>query len=329
MEVSRELELRAELVVGQLDGADHQIFGEIADVRAAEGETFFVLDRQAREVWWYESSGEPVASLRQRGSGPGELARPRAIDVSDHGTVTVFDDTNSRYSVYDVTDAEFRFLGSFEPLGGEVTVGRHVCSVRDRVFIQTVHDGRLIHEVSLSGEILRSFGSIEHASEDSFGPAAPMVEAVKNSGHLTCFTHPDVIVAVGRYLPLVRAFSLDGEQIWQSELNDIRNIGFGPGVGLNPIIDDEHGSHMGESVVRWNEERLLVQYSVTWPDGIGADDRDRDHYLVESRLLEIDSGREVARSVDLPLVVDASQGRYFGFRNVPVPQVVAYRRAEP
>ncbi len=327
--IPEALELRQEAVFGQLDGEPHQVFGRIADVSAGPGDTFVLLDEQGRSVWWMDQTGEPVAGLTERGSGPGELERPRALDVSEAGRVTVFDPGRGHYGVYDLTSGIFQFTGSFEAVGQEAALGRHMCSVGDRLYLRSVDGGDLIQEIGPNGDIVRSFGSVEPASPETFGPAAPMVEAIRNSGHLGCFPDLGIVVSVGRYLPHVRAFSLEGGEVWEVEPTGLRLIGFGPGVGVNYVVDGESGSHLGESLVRWDDETLVVQYSVSWPDSVPAQDRGRDHFAVDSRLIDIRSGREIARTDQLPFIVDSKSDRFFGFRNLPVPQVLMFRKDPP
>lgn len=325
---SEEPQLVEDRSVGVLEGDQSRVFGRISDIQGGDNGEFFVLDEQAGAVRRFDAAGRHLGSIAERGSGPGELRRPRTIHATSNQDLIVFDEASAGYAVYEIEGEELVFVRSIRPLPAEATLGRHVCSLGDRLYLRAAHDGSLVHEVDELGAMVQAFGPVVPASAADFGPAAPMVERVRNSGHLACLEDLQLVVSVGRYLPYVRAFTAEGDLVWELQVADLRLIGFAPGVGLNYDIDQDFGSHLGESVVRWDPNTVLVQYSTTWPDHVPRSERDRDHYRIASRLIDIETGTEVGRTDHLSLVVDGDGERFYGFRNLPYPQASVFLKPD-
>lgn len=323
-----DADLAETVSIGVIDGDEAQIFGRIADVRAATDGSFFVLDEQAATLSWFDLQGRYRGGIRSRGSGPGELSGPRAFDVSSTGTLVVVDPRNARYSFYGFDSEGVRYDGSIPTLSVQGP-GRHTCSVGDRLYIRGDLDGHLIHEFNRNGDVLRSFERSEPASRDEFGPTATMVAAQRNSGRLGCFEDPPLVVSLSMYLPYVRAYTLEGEFVWETEIADFRPMRFIaiPEGGVRFENDPDGGSHLGQVVTRWSGQTLLVQHSVLWPEGVGLEDQDRDFFALESRELSLLTGSEVGKTDDLPLLVDERDGLFYSFENLPYPRVRVLTRA--
>lgn len=321
-----DAKLEQVLSIGLLDGEDTEVFGIISDVRAGPDGSLLVLDRQSAAVSWFSVEGEYLGGIRSRGAGPGELAGPSALDISGSGSVLVIDPPNARYSFYEIGPGGLQHTESIGTLSSSVNTGRHVCSVNGRRFVRDVQGEFGIHEFDRQGRILRSFGEVELAREEEFGRVTSLVSTQRNSGHLLCIDDQRMIVSLDTYTAGVRAYSLDGELMWRTESEGFYPIHFAAVDGGMRFEVGPDGFHLGESILRWTDDSILIQRSLSWPPGTAREDRDRDFFSLDSRELLLLNGSEVGRTDDLPFLVDAHEDRYYGFENLPHPRVLQFTR---
>jgi hypothetical protein len=240
----------------------------------------------------------------------------------------VIDPRNGRYNIYKYGANGITYAESFPSPSSSAASGRHVCSVDGRIYVRFLDKDKLIHEITATGTIVRSFEPLESTTID-YGSATGMVSAKRSSGHLLCIADPAMIVSMGRYSPTLRAYTLDGTLLWETRPQDLRPLEFLPDPqGGVRFQSDEQGSHLGESVVRWSPQSLIVQYSVTWPTSTRAEDKERDFYSIETRELQLSSGREFGRTRHLPLIVDARNEWLYSFENLPFPRVRILTKAK-
>jgi hypothetical protein len=77
--------------IGRAEGADHELFGQVAAVAFDAADNLYVLDRQAARVMVYDRTGRFVRQVGSRGQGPAELGMPLSMAVAPDGTVAVAD----------------------------------------------------------------------------------------------------------------------------------------------------------------------------------------------------------------------------------------------
>jgi hypothetical protein len=77
-----ELPVREVYTVGVADGADHEMFGQLAGVAFDADGNLFVLDRGNHRVVVFGPDGAFVRAFGRRGGGPGELQAPMRIVAS-------------------------------------------------------------------------------------------------------------------------------------------------------------------------------------------------------------------------------------------------------
>lgn len=119
------------------------------------------------------------------------------------------------------------------------------------------------------------------------------------------------MIAVSSYVPLVRAYDLNGASRWQTVLSDWRPLGFRPSRQGGVQFDvPQGGYHIGASVVRWDARSIVVQYHLS------------EGSRIESRQLAIDTGIELARTELFPVIADAHGGRFYAFENEPFPRAM-------
>jgi hypothetical protein len=122
--------------LGQLDGPEPDVFGEVRDIELGEAGELIVLDGQAAEIRVFDAEGRHQRSFGRQGQGPGELNRPAGMTLDANGSLWVMNWGNSRYSAFDpltgesVTErrrlASFTMLpwsGRFDRAGGLIDFG--------------------------------------------------------------------------------------------------------------------------------------------------------------------------------------------------------------
>lgn len=313
------------VAVGVVEGAAEQEFGDIVEVRASDDGSFFVLDGQAATVAWFDSAGGFVGGIRSRGAGPGELVRPLAMAVAEADQLAVLDPANARLSIYRMAAPALTYEQGVRGPWSNLAGGRNICGVAGRWYVRNPRDGFLIHEIDRAGEIVRSFEAADTVSTDEFGGFTPIVAPQKNAGSILCLPDRSMIVSLGVHSSRVRAFTLDGELVWESEPVDIRPIQFvvTPAGALRGEVDPDKGAHIGRSVSRWTPETVLVQYVRRLDEPVPED---RDFHGIESLELAIGSGEEVGRSDRLPLVADTKGRLVYSYENLPYPRARVLRR---
>ncbi|HEY0021308.1 MAG TPA: 6-bladed beta-propeller [Longimicrobium sp.] len=86
--------------VGAAEGADHEIFGEIAGVAFDASDNLYVLDRPNARVMVYGPTGRFLRQIGRKGQGPGELTVPMQLAIAGDGTVVVMDLARPAYSLF-------------------------------------------------------------------------------------------------------------------------------------------------------------------------------------------------------------------------------------
>lgn len=85
--------------IGQVDGDDPYVFGQIRDVRLGPDNLVYALDRQASEVRVFTLGGSHVRTIGRPGRGPGEFVGPYALAFDATGQLWVADESAVRYTI--------------------------------------------------------------------------------------------------------------------------------------------------------------------------------------------------------------------------------------
>lgn len=309
-------------VVGVADGSDVETFGEIRAIEPAPDGGFFVLDAQDRSIAWFSHDGSYRGGVSARGEGPGELSFPTDIAFTASQNLVVLDPSNTRLSWFQAVDTGFAYL---DYRRNELR-GSQICALGDRLFLNGPRDGTAIQEIGEGEEPIGSFGApIVTPGLESLGAARTLAESMIPVGPIVCLSEPDLVVIVGASAPYIRAYTLDGVPTWETELVDFRPVQLEVTErgGVRQATNPENGTHWAVSASRWDASLLLVQYELRTdarlPDGA------LDHEL-ESRFIDLETGREVYQSRDFPLIA-ATEGPYaYEQRDLPFPQVAVLRR---
>ena len=95
-----EATLVPEVSIGELDGAEEYLFGNIWSIAVDDDRSVYMLDAQAHHVRVFDSQGAYVKTLGRRGEGPGEFGSAEAIALLPDGRLAVRDSRNQRIEVF-------------------------------------------------------------------------------------------------------------------------------------------------------------------------------------------------------------------------------------
>lgn len=108
------------LSIGEVDGPQEYLFGQVASIAVDDARNVHILDGQAQEVRIFDPEGSYVETLGGPGEGPGEFAMADAVAVLPDGRVAVRDPIRMRIHVFgpatgDIDQWEYSTLGA--PIG--------------------------------------------------------------------------------------------------------------------------------------------------------------------------------------------------------------------
>lgn len=90
-----------ELRIGVLEGAEHEMFGEIQGLAVDEEDRVYVYDRLATALRRFGPDGAYLGTLNRQGGGPGEVQNSDGgLAVLPGGRVVIRDPGNGRFTVY-------------------------------------------------------------------------------------------------------------------------------------------------------------------------------------------------------------------------------------
>ena len=90
------LELEEDLRIGEAEGPEDYMFTNIRSLAVDANGNIYVADNDDACIKVYNSEGEFVRRISQKGQGPGELGRPYGVQVINNQEVMVHDGANRR-----------------------------------------------------------------------------------------------------------------------------------------------------------------------------------------------------------------------------------------
>jgi hypothetical protein len=308
-------------VIGVEMGEPDQEFGRLIAGELGPNGEVYLLDLVLATVSVFDTEGR-VRSATRVGHGPGEVRQPRAMSLDADGRLAVVDLGNARISWFEHQDGTLVPLESI-PLKQPV---RDMCVLGGRVFAGFLREGMMAHEIGMDGEILMSIGAAPPIDGlDGLGAHAVLAGRQILDGKLYCDADRDQVIVAGTSHPLIRTYDSSGTLRWETSLPGITSVGFQVGAdgALHSHIDPERGANFVRSMVRWDRDHLLVQFEVRLADArLG----DREFHGIDSRLIALDSGEEVARTTKLPLLTAVRGERFPIIENAPYPRALVVER---
>lgn len=269
-------------------------FGEVQDVAFLPGGDLLVLDRMNTEVVRFGQTGGIVGRLGSEGEGPGEWLWPSTVDVSASGTVRVMSQGLSRIHVYEALGSEFRLRDETRlPY-----LPRDLCTLRERVFVLGLKDGRTVHEIGSDGRVMASFGVPIERPPELLGPWDAATAEWTADGRLVCDDAKGLVIHVPMRLPDVTAYDASGQVVWRIRLNGWSQGRWerAPGGPIHAAPDPATGLSSGVvSAVLLSPDQIVVQFLNTGRPGYAGAERE-----VVSQVLDASTGAPCGSSRDLP-----------------------------
>jgi hypothetical protein len=292
--------------VGLKDGDPNLVFGRIDAVGFDGAGAIFVLDGLSKNFRVLGPDGHWIATVGRSGWGPGEFLGPNDLAVGLDGKVVVMDPPNARALLFELNEGGVRDVeGIRVPF-----TARQVCFLDfGTVLALGFYQGANLHEFTVEGELLRSFGEA-HPHRDRW------VREVIGGDFLAC--EEDRLIVGTRLLPYVYAYSVSGRELWSIRLPDfhqvvvdVRSTGFGylwPPSGYYDSV---------QSMVVLPSGRLLLQ--VVRQTREGATDP------VRSYILNRETGEVEGQRSDWPLIAGLSPGGLIAeIVSEPYPMLLLY-----
>lgn len=307
-------------IIGVAEGDSSQEFGQLIAAEISAGGDAVLLDLRRPGVFWFDSVGD-FRAVTAAGRGPGEVAQPRAIGSSHTGAVLVLDPANARLSY-------LRESGGRLAVDSAINTSRastSLCELSGRVYAGFLLNCMVAHELGSDGRSIRSFGP-EPALPQLKAPGDFAVLARRQIVEPRLFCDPprSQVVLAGRSHPVVRAYDSVGNMLWSAELEDVHSIAFeltGTGT-VQGVPDPDNGASFVRSMVAWGPQHLLIQYARSFQ---GGPPEGREFSGIDSRLLDLTTGAEVARSDELPLIAATRGDRSVVIENHPYPRAIVVR----
>jgi hypothetical protein len=290
------------------------LFGEITDVAIDGDFNIYILDRTNHSVRAFSRTGRFLGSAGRAGRGPGDLSWP----------ISLFHDGVSRLYVFDHVNG----IVVFETRGGTMTHRRSfgaefqptsACAFGDTLIVPGWRGDKILHVFTAEGTPVRSFGEgfIRDTSEHVRAMANRMTLRVN------CDRENNRIYATPNSVGVVRAYQIDGKQLWERELPDYRGAEF-RAIPQGAVVIS--GRFSTSSVLRLGEDLLVVSVrhyelvsssQVRQGGGRGTtEDREFVTYVLSAR-----SGQLLARGVGIPQLGAIRGDIAVGYEHDPFPRV--------
>ncbi len=310
------LELGSSLVrIGELEGPAEYVIGKILDVSLDHGGDLVVLDSRYNNVRIYDDAGRFLLSAGGPGEGPGELLRPTALAVDRRGRIYVADRGNRRLTI-------------FQRTGQEITLHRtmnltdlwpnDMCALGDRIVINGLRQNETGSE--LGSELLHVFDEeLRHIT--SFGRTYSTgnrhIQPPMSIGHVLCVP-PDKIIFVPSGLPIIYAYSIDGQPLWITMIAQYRPFPYIelPRSMISSIPDE--GANHTVSVVGAPDGWIVVQVAFTTPESREAGE---PFVRLDTYLLRDESGEGIYLGEDLPLLAYVDDDKAVVVEQDPFPRL--------
>jgi hypothetical protein len=301
-------------VLGAADRPEQEVFGRIKDVLVDATGRVLILDELTQLVSAFGSDLEWLGSAGGPGQGPEELGPGLAAALSPSGEIVIADFGNGRLARYGISDEGPHLLETtLIPLPAV-----DVCVVDGRVFVLTIVLESLVHEIGADGQVVASFGRRVQPK----GELARQVgddDRFHNHVELTCDEETQSIILAHKFIPLVRAYSTAGAELWSVELSDYHQQQFQRASGVccaymipNPF---SKSYHIMDSALSMQGGVLLLSLREEGPEST------RQHEL---RKLNIRTGAETGRVQTPGVLMATGNGFAYFAREDPYPQVLVH-----
>lgn len=277
--------------IGQLQGDEAQVLGEITQVLPTPDGRLLLLDRKSSQVHVYSPTGTHLADIGRPGRGPGDLFSPMAMAMGPDGSLLI-GDMQRRIQKFRPDGTSFAFDTSFSVIASPIGL----CTVDSLIVVQgsDMAGESLIQEYDSQGHLVRRFGSVYRSPLE-------VVNLEGARGVLACDSARGLIgFAPHGLIGEFRVFSLDGATIRLTILE-----GFNP-IAVTELPNEGFETHLPDgdihgvrSLARLQSGAWVLQVSVTTRELL------KEGVLTQKVITLIlpDSGRGYPASSRMPLLL--------------------------
>jgi hypothetical protein len=315
--------------IGQLDGPVETALGMIHDVAVDTLRRVYVADMANLVVRLFDSKGQSLTSIGQRGSGPLDFRNILALWIANNQDVAVADgslgmkyiglDRNHRPSLKRVVPLGMSPMSVCEV--GKTYVALSPTLDRSRTG-EPITVEQVVRVLDSTGRAVRTFG-------DSYRAGEPLVRMMMSEGQIACGPDGTVLLALSK-LPFLRRFDTRGKQYWTLRFTDFvqgislqRTSAKGrTSIGLDPA--NPNGSFT-RKLTFMTPRIIAVQVALMTIQSL----RERTQWAqIDTYLVDVASGRAAFVSSQLPLLSALQGDRLYAFSNEPFPRVLIMKLPE-
>jgi hypothetical protein len=299
--------------IGALDGPPERVFGRIGSVAVDGSGRVFVVDVLNDVVRMYGPDGAYLSSTGREGDGPGEFRSPEHVVLVGKDTVLVTDRTG-RLSRFLLQQDSLAFDGVVRlPATPE-----DACVLDSVIIVQGVPlEGEgILHVYDLRGKHLASFGEMNAG-------ANLIIQETFTWGSVVCLCKAGEVLYVPDFSPEIRWYRPGGSLVAIDSLPDYSVTPAEPARNGGGSFDwsPEQGAHAERSAIALDASSVLIQLAYKNATISTAG----DYVYLDSRLWDVETGREIGRSRAIPLLFTVRGDFAYGKLTEPFPQIVKYR----
>lgn len=299
--------------IGTEDGPAATLFGRIKQATLLDDSTVAVIDETAPEVRLFSVAGRHVQTVGRMGEGPGEFRAPQAVTRSPSGELLI-SDIRRNVQIFRTGPRGFEHRQTWQlPFSP-----RSMCFVGQRLFANAtiLDNASIIHEISDSGTVVRSFGAVYRSPN-------PLINYETGQGRIACDARRQLVYFMpGGGLGEVRAFRLTGELVWRIRVSDYRtNVVTDLPDGLR-VEESPLGAHTALGLMLVDGNELCAVWTLVPADKMEpkASPARTQRVLIEpSSGKAVSLGRQPGRVSDIrgPIRLEVS--------NDPFPSIAVFR----
>ena len=323
-ELARKLASSTEiLTLGEPEGEEHQVFGQITDIKLDRGGNLYVLDAAYSTVRIYDSEGLYKYSIGSPGRGPGEFFMPEDLEVDSLGRVYVIDKT-SRKTI-------FKRVANGHELEQVITLPItpfELCSDGGTLYVHgtsSEESSNVIFTYTSDGNSLGAFGTV-------YESPSSVVRYFFEQGKIACTHSPGKIIYASGLLPVIHSYSLEGDIQWTARipnfkmLNIVENKGATPDQSSVTMNVRSNAHDQIATVVPFPAKHVILQVSSFTPESIDNSDRGEGERFVEllSYLVIAQTGEAVYIGHSLPRIVAITEDHFYTKQTSPYPKITVH-----
>lgn len=261
-----------------------------------------VVDRGASSIRVFTIAGDALGTLGRAGHGPGELMDLAGLARGTGDTLVLFDPAARRLSTFG--DGRPRPLLAGTSSFDRVTPSGFCISGKGQVYLQfDQRTGTILHLEGAGkpvdfGDPVFPWNPKQHSSV--------FLNNIGTIGPLACSPQDNTVLFAPTWLGRLYIYRLDGRRApklvpfpdFRESVIEIRRDG---GASISYPMDPAT-RHTMASVVRLPAGRALVQFGLRRRDEHSG--QDFDYEAVETRIIDLATGRIIGSQSDLPVILD-------------------------